>query len=522
MKPIAILWIALFALFFTLRFDTSTRNYFSVDDQVVVWLVDDAVNNSNWQPDWYRASKHAKNQARLAEAEVARQKDIPHDHHYNFSSHMLLSAVIIKPLRALGITTPTITLLHHIALVWDLLSFLLLIDIARRFGGQSLAMCSAIIYAVFPLAVQGSHYARPDAFLTAMGSAILWLALQKDAVKHWRWLLTNGLVVGLATGGKTSQLMMGIFPALASGMALLDRTQWRVNTLLRIAADGLVLFLLIAAVLAVMFFFANMSAQDFWLSTKSIQLYYQNPTPPDTLEYYSYSAQLLKTLHYFYATLGWPLLLACCAGITALFREKKTVPLILLTIPPLFFLLYFASLPAFFDRSYCPLAASIVLLAAIGITSTINLIPKLPAGCFFVVMTTLLTCWKPIVIQYHLQTDHLREHHNRDRLAFQKKLKQDWSNKTGVDYWMKEIDTHELFSQTLPEKASKNPRIYIAEDMNDWNSRAYLQKLRDNGFVEIAKFDGDFSDMPTNSLITVHEAAHFVYFVRADETVHQP
>ena len=53
--------------------------------------------------------------------------------------------------------------------------------------------------------------------------------------------------------------------------------------------------------------------------------------------------------------------------------------------------------------------------------------------------------------------------------------------------------------------------------MNDWNSRDYLKKLRDNGFVEIARFDGDFAGMPTNSLITVHEAACFVYFIRADE-----
>ena len=100
---------------------------------------------------------------------------------------------------------------------------------------------------------------------------------------------------------------------------------------------------------------------------------------------------------------------------------------------------------------------------------------------------------------------------------FQKQLKQDWSNKTGMDYWFKNIDTKELFSQTLPEKPEKNPRIYIAEDMNDWNSRDYLKKLRDNGFVEIARFDGDFAGMPTNSLITVHEAACFVYFIRADE-----
>jgi hypothetical protein len=520
-------WFVLFAIFFALRFDASERTYFQIDDQVVVWLVDDAVDNGNWQPDWYRVTNKAKDNPGYIEAENKKNEDFSHEHHYNFSAHMLLSAAIIKPLRLLGITTPTIVLLHHIALLWDTLSLLLLVAAARQLGGLQLALCSAIIYTVFPLAVQGSHYARPDAFLTAMSSAVLLLALQKNSatqkgIAHWRWLLANGLILGLAVGGKASQLMLGIFPALASASVLLNRQAWRIKTFSRIALDGITLLALIAIVLMLMFFIGDMSVKDFWLSIQIIQQYYQHPRPPDTLEHYSFGAQLLKILHYFYATLGWPLAIALFAGAISLTRKNDKLPLLLLTAPLVFFILYFASLPAFFDRSFGGLTAAIVLLAAIGINTITNSIRALPAKFFFTVLVTVLACWKPIVIQYHLQTQHLRSHFNDERLAFQKKLKEDWTTKTGTDYWIKNIDSQDLFSQTLPEKPPKNPRIYVAEDMNDWNSRAYLQKLRDNGFVEIAKFDGDFADMPTNSLITVHEAAHFVYFVRADETVYKP
>jgi hypothetical protein len=41
---LAVLWVALFAIFFALRFDTSTRSYFEIDDQIVVWLVDGLVS----------------------------------------------------------------------------------------------------------------------------------------------------------------------------------------------------------------------------------------------------------------------------------------------------------------------------------------------------------------------------------------------------------------------------------------------------------------------------------------------
>jgi hypothetical protein len=118
----------------------------------------------------------------------------------------------------------------------------------------------------------------------------------------------------------------------------------------------------------------------------------------------------------------------------------------------------------------------------------------------------------PITISYHLQTDHLREHQNDGRLAFQKALLKQWPT-----FWIKNVDRSELFSRSFPVKPPKNPRIYVVEDFNDWNSREYAQQLRNNGFVQIAEFEGDFHAIPTSSLLTVHEAARFRYFIRQDE-----
>lgn len=505
---LAAFWVLLVVLFVSLRFDNSNRTYFQVDDQVVVWLVDDAINNGNWQPDWNRPAAAFKRDAYFpGEANLT---DLPHDHHYNFSAHMMLSAAIIKPLRTLGIATPTIVLLHHIALFWDSVSLLFLVGAAWRLGGHRLAIASAILYCVFPLAVQGSHYARPDAFLTAMGSAVLWLALQVRQMNHWHWLQANALVLGLAIGGKASQLMLGMLPALASASVLLERMAWNRKNYLRIAMDGATLFVLIATVLAVMFHIGDMTVRDFIISAQSVQLYYQNPGPPDLLEHYSFSIQLGNILHYFFATLGWPLCLAMLAGVVQLARQPDKLPLLLLTIPLLVFILYFASVPTFFDRSFCSIAAAIVLLAAVGINSAIR---SLPCDFLVVIVVSALACWKPVTIQYHLQTDHLRDYHGRDRLAFQQQLKREWSGKTGKDHWLKNIDRSDMFSRSLPKIPPGNPRILVAEDLNDWNSRLYLQKLRDNGFVQVAEFRGDFADMPTNSLITVHEAARFVYWM---------
>jgi hypothetical protein len=520
--PTLLCWLCALALFAGLRFDNSERVYFPADDQLVLWLVDDIVATGNWQPDWYRIQDKLHRNA-YQQQEAART-ELPHAHHYNFTAHILLSATVIKPLRLFGVETSTITLLHHIAFFWDSVSWLLLIAAAARLGGTQLALCSALTYALFPLAVQGSHYARPDAFLTAMGSATLLLALQVRNWPRWRWLLLNGLVIGAAIGGKASQLMLGVFPAIAasqyffSNIFIADNKKQHWRELVRVVGDGCAILALIALVLALMFYAGHISPHDFWLSLQSIQLYYQYPGPPDVLEHYSFATQLLNILHYFYATLGSPLLLAMAIGTISLARKTDKLPLLLLTVPLLIFTAYFASVPAFFDRSFCALAAAIVLLAASGIVALADQFTSLRWKTPLALLLTLAACYQPIQINLHLHNDLLQAHHNDSRLAFQKKLQQQWQEKNnGVNYWIKNIDRSDMFSQTPPEKPPKNPRIYVMEDLNDSSARGYAKTLRNNGFVQIAEFRGGFADMPTNSLITVHEAARFIYWIRCDE-----
>jgi hypothetical protein len=323
--------------------------------------------------------------------------------------------------------------------------------------------------------------------------------------------------------------MLGIIPAVACCAPLLGKQQRNSKTLFAITTNGIALLLCVCVVLQMMFIAGDMSARDFWLSVRSVQLYYQNPQPPDVLEHYSYISQLTNILTYLCKTLGWLFILSFLLGVTHVWKKYKKITALILTLPILFFILYFSSITAFFDRSFCALASPIILLTAIGIIALQQHLqkhlPKYSPHIALTILATLLVCWRPMVIQYHLQTNLLRSHHNDKRLAFQQQLKQEWSEKYAKDFWIKNIDRRDIFSQKIHQPPAGNPRIYMVEDLNDFNSKQYLQKLRDNGFISIAQYDGAFADMPTNSLITAHEAAHFVYFVRQQDmqaTSHLP
>jgi hypothetical protein len=516
-------WLLVATLFIALRFDNTERVYFLGDDNLVLYLVDDIVKTGNWQPDWYRAS-NGQHQSEYFQQEGQRT-DLPHQHHYNFASQILLGAGVVNAARAMGNETASITLLHHLAFFLDALSLLCVIGCAKRIhhimqassitktSSTLLALCAAFTYTVFPLAVQGSHYARPDALLTCTGSVLLWLCLNVIHCKQWQWLLATAATLALAITAKSSQIMMGIYPAIAllhAGLSQYGSHQWQLW--LKLLVQGSVLIAFIMAMLATVFMSANISFSDFVISTQAVMQYYAAPAPPEILEHYTYFRQLGNIVHYFYATLGSPLCIALLLGAACLLKQRHLFILSLLCVPLLFFIAYFASVPAFFDRSFCPAAAAISLLAAIGIRELITLISNTIPVLITAPLLTALFNVQPIVINYHLQTDHLREHRNEDRLAFQKALLKQWPT-----FWIKNVDRADLFSRSFPVKPPKNSRIYVVEDFNDWNSGVYAQQLRDNYFVQIAEFEGDFHDVPTSSLLTVHEAARFRYFIRQEE-----
>lgn len=499
-------WLCLASVFVLLRVDNTPRLYFLGDDNLVANLCDTIVSSGNWQPDWNRAIPTSAPHP-FFEQESQRTA-LPHAHHYNFTTHILISAAALKGARSLSWDIPTATLLHHIAFFWDSISLLCIILCGRALGGTLLAGVAASLYALFPLAVQGSHYARPDAFLTAISSALLLLTLLRPRLPSTAWAMGCGGLLALAVICKASQLLLGLLPALAWLSVWLTASNKRTTTV-TLLKEGGVLTSTVLLVVFLLFQLANIHWQDFVISVQSISLYYYHPAPPDVLEHFSTLNQLKNIGHYAVSTLGLPLLLFTVLG-SAWQLTKHGSNGMLLVLPIVALTAYFATVPTFFDRSFCVLSANVVLLAAYGITGIANRLTL--ASPVAATLLTLLCSITPIQINYHLQTDHLRQHHNDDRLAFQNQLKSQWPG-----FWLKPVNRGDIFSRQLPAKPEKMPRIYIVEDFNDSNSRDYAAQLRDNGFVQIATFTGDFVAVPTSSLLTVHEAARYRYFIRQDE-----
>lgn len=501
-------WLCLAVTFVTLRFDNSDRLYFLGDDNLVAFLVEDINTSGHWQPDWYRARAGLKIDAYFEQENT--RTDLPHDHHYNFTAQILSGAALLKTARALGSDVHVPALLHHLAFFWETVSLLCVIGAARHLGGAPLARVAALLYTVFPLAVQGSHYARPDALLTAMGSAILWLSLLHDRMKPTAWIAANAGVLAFAIVGKASQLMLGIFPALAF-MHMLVSTAPGSNRLSRVLIQGTALAFSIGALVSITFALADIRWHDFILSTQQIMLYYNNPSPPDGLAHYSWFAQCANILHYFHATLGAPWLLAMAIGTVSLWSKHRFAAAVL-ALPIFLFTVYFASVPAFFDRSFTSSSSAFVLLAAAGIGHLTAHITRPRRSAILTLLVAMAFSYQPILISADLYTDHLGKHRSEQRLAFQKTLKSEWPG-----FWLKNVARSDIFGRALPEKPPNNPRIYVVEDFNDWNSTQYVQQLRDNGFVAVTVFTGDFAHVPTSSLHTVHEAARYHYLVRRDE-----
>lgn len=503
-----VFWLCLATAFTALRWDNSDRLYFLGDDNLVANLCDTIVHTGDWQPDWRRVQPANAPHA-FFEQEVQRT-DVAHDHHFNFTTHILISAGMLKLVRDWSIDMPTATLLHHIAFFWDTVSLLCILAAGRQLGGSTLAGIAAVLYTVFPLAVQGSHYARPDAFLTALASALTLLALVRHRLPSAHWAIGNGGILALAVVCKPSQLLLSLLPGSAWLSAWIA-TANRKNCSLHIFLEGILLTSTLLLCTVALFQFAKIGWQDFADSVRTISAYYFHPAPPDSLEHFSWLIQLQNISHYALTTLGIPFLLAVMTGGYLVAIRLPTAAWVLI-MPVVALVAYYSTIPTFFDRSFCVLSANLVLLAAYAIHATITSIVTLRWRIAAAVLLSLVIGYTPAVINYHLQTDHLRHHHGEDRRLFQNQLKSQWPG-----FWLKPVNRGDIFGRTLPSKPATMPRIYVVEDFNDWNSRDYAQQLRDNGFVQIAEFTGDFASIPTSSLLTVHEAARFRYFIRRDE-----
>lgn len=128
------------------------------------------------------------------------------------------------------------------------------------------------------------------------------------------------------------------------------------------------------------------------------------------------------------------------------------------------------------------------------------------------ILLIALAAWKPLELDYRFVQHHIRHAGYQPRIDFQENLKKDFAG-----FWIKNVHITAGFLSSLPEIPGKAPRIYQFEDYNQYWTAPHFEKLKANGFVQIATYCSDFHDLPASNYTIYHAAAKNHYFVRQDE-----
>lgn len=513
-KKMAALLLAavILVIFFSLRLDSSGRHYFGIDDLVVVTLVDKARYENNWQPDWLMDVDPSKVSDKVRQANQAEFARIEADnaHHYNFAAHISLSSAIAVALDQFGIVINTTKLVRALAVFWDSASLLLLAWFTYKMLGVKAALITTLCYSVLPLAVQSSHYARPDTLLCFQ--ALLLINLSSDLLSKKTRLqfiavsCLTGAVMGFATATKASSLLYGVFP-LATFLYLLVNKRANLITLL---VSGVALLATFGISVSAYFTCVNISWNDFIESIRIIQHYYQAPKPPDIRYDPSTWGHITHAGNYLIGSLGWGWLSLSGIGAAAIYIQQRHLFWTLL-LPALLLTSYYFCQSVFFDRSLLVVLPITCMLVSAGVLAVARLSSPLSNSLLIMAITFCLV-WPATQLSWQLQ-QHIGKSLSDSRYNYQQQLLKAQREQTEVPLWLKWVDRMDIFHHALPSQHNPHPRLYVVEHFNDPQSDRYLEFLHEQGFVQVGYYRGDFAALPTSSLHIAHEAAHFYYFI---------
>jgi hypothetical protein len=188
-------------LFVCLRWDSWPKTYFAdelIPLAVVKHMEVSGTLDSNWD--------HADWRGDFAGGVYDLQQ-------YNFSSYHVTLRAIKAGVSALGVSPPDITLFRICSLVFQCIATLLIGQMLWRHVDAGTALAAVGFLSVMPQAVIDAHYARPEAFVTLLVAACVWLGWRVCAQSIPRVItadVMSALLWGVAFACKISLLPMAI------------------------------------------------------------------------------------------------------------------------------------------------------------------------------------------------------------------------------------------------------------------------------------------------------------------------
>lgn len=330
----ALIFLLLLAIGGVFRF-VSLKKFSIVNDENITRAVADNIRRGDLRNDWRYVPQIPK----------------PFQVHcYNFSSYFYADAL------ALGLR-PNQPLFRErfFSAICGTLAVAAFSLVALQLFGKKTALATAALLAVFPLLVQDSHYARPEAFATLL-CALLYAA-SAALLAGWRPRLTLALgafLCGLLIASKFSYIPLVIVPLVgAYSRGLPWRRSFPVWA-------GSVLLGAFAGVPNAFF-----HPTYFWEGVQMLRHQYANEHVPHSLPNSSYSWRLL--IPYFWQTAGAAFCLLSLFGAIFLLWRRRLVESAIITAPLLFYLFAFGQQRVFFERNLSHVVPLAAILAAAGL-----------------------------------------------------------------------------------------------------------------------------------------------------------
>lgn len=487
----ALAFIVLLAI--GLRLAYYQKGYFNPDEQITVAVVGHMRNSGQLDANW-------------AKAEL-----LPPDLRYNqfnFSSYLYANYGFY---RLVKITPGTLTwrsaenglwVYRFFSVLLGVMVVLQTLALARRAGGVSVAALAGGWASVSVLLVQDAHYARPEAFTTAL--TLLTVALCWPAARlRWGAVAAAAFVLGVLVACKISLLMLGWLPLIPIAFAQV-----------KLRTRALAAFVVLLAFLAG---FA-LGAPGAWLEPRAFMhgvqalfSQYGGGHPPHGHSDGGPVGDML--LGYSGATLGWALLALGVVGIAVLAKARRWPELSLFGGPVILFFGYFATRAVFFERNLSHVLPLLLILAAVGLATLISpLVRNSRARATVLIALGVLLAVPSLRFTWPLLQNEFSGRGATAHDHFEHQLKRTHAH---ADWWEALLlEGSPLERLAVHFKTSTQPVLMRVTDYDDDWTRANLARFRSHFRAqEIATYPSAFPSVPVCTLLTYHSATDRYFLI---------
>lgn len=477
----------------TLRLAYYQRGYFNPDEQITVAVVGQMRQSGQLDANWAHAP--------------LLPPDLRYDQ-YNFSSYLYANYGFY---RLAKITPGTLSWRSAENGLWVYRFFSVLlgavvvvqtITLARRAGGVAVAALAGGWASVSVLLVQDAHYARPEAFTTALTLLAVTLCWPAPKLRVGA-VAAAALVLGVLVACKISLLLLAWLPLVPIASAH-ERRRTRA----------------LAACVVLVAFLAGFAAgapgawqepRAFMNGVQALFSQYGGGHPPHG---HSDGGPVVDLLFgYFGATLGWALLVLAAIGIGLLAKARRWPELGLLAGPVILFFGYFATRAVFFERNLSHVLPLLLILAALGVAGLIA--PRVQSTRARVVALTglgLLLGVPSLRFTWPLLQNEFSGRGATAHDQFEHQLKRTHAH---ADWWEALLlEASPLERLTAHFKTSTRPVLMRLTDYDDDWTRANVVRLRTEFTTRlIATYPSAFPPVPVCTLLTYHSATDRYFLI---------